>query len=254
MAKLTRRQKTVFLFVTLFVYALSVGLLIRDRYVNLTGDVTTNETAPRIKPPSTEDVVLPPVQQALPASFDIKVPFLVQAPFGNWDSLHQETCEEASLMMVKYFLDGRSFESLEAANEELIDLVGWQTDHGYKVDVAVAELGEIARRYYSLTTARIIEDPTVEDIKREVAAGRPVIVPAAGRELDNPYFTAGGPPYHMVVVRGYTDGEFIVNDPGTRRGEAFRYSHDNLMHSMHDWHGTASQILLGRKAVLVFDS
>jgi hypothetical protein len=46
-----------------------------------------------------------------------------------------------------------------------------------------------------------------------------------GRELKNPNFKAPGPVTHMVLVKGYDykTKEFITNDPGTRRGENYRY-------------------------------
>ena len=47
--------------------------------------------------------------------------------------------------------------------------------------------------------------------------GVPVLLPAAGRLLRNPYFSGQGPLYHMLVVKGYTrDGKIITDDPGTR--------------------------------------
>ncbi len=183
----------------------------------------------------------------------LDVPFMVQAPFANWDALHQETCEEASLMMVRYFRLKQSFGSLQSIDDELKSLVAWQTGKGYEYDVTVKELSRIARDYYSMSSGRIISNPTLNEIKKELADGRPVIIPAAGRLLNNPNFTAGGPPYHMLVIRGYDANGFITNDPGTRRGEKFRYTFDNLMDSIHDWTGNKSTITTGDKAVLVFD-
>ena len=100
-------------------------------------------------------------------------------------------------------------------------------------------------------TYRLIEDPTVDQIKAELVAGRPVIVPAAGRLLGNPYFTAPGPIYHMLVIRGYTQNDqFIVNDPGTSRGESFLYDFDTLLYALHDWNN-GGEITQGRKVVIV---
>lgn len=253
MARLRRRKKTLLFFVALVVYGACVGLLIRERYIRLTTEEPIPEVSVHLTPPKpVTDLTLPPVKQPLPAEATIDVPFMVQAPLGNWDAVHEETCEEASLMMLKYFLAGQAFGSSDAQEQELQKLVHWEADNDYKVDVTVAEVSRIARDYYSLHGGRVIENPSVTDIKAEIAAGRPVIVPAAGQVLKNPYFTPPGPKYHMVVIRGYTDTEFITNDPGTRRGKEFRYPHANLMEAMHDWNST--NILAGRKAVLVFDS
>ena len=91
----------------------------------------------------------------------------------------------------------------------------------------------------------------MEQIKKEIASGRPVIVPAAGRILPNPNFTPPGPKYHMLVIKGYNSTQFITNDQGTRKGDGFVYTYNSLLNALHDW--DPGDILNGRKAVLVFD-
>jgi len=78
---------------------------------------------------------------------------------------------------------------------------------------------------------------SVNDLKRAVANGYPVIVPASGKELPNPNFRNGGPLYHMLVVKGYTADRIITNDPGTHLGADFTYTYDGLMNAAHDWNG-----------------
>lgn len=256
MARVSRRRKTLLLFVALVVYAVTIALLLRDNYNNFVDNLDSPTTTVHVaKPaPKQDPLTLPPVYETVPPEKDLPVPFLVQAPFGIWDELHGEACEEASLMMVKYFLTDKKFNSLADADQEIKDLVNWEGENGYKVDITVSEVGKIARDYYSLGGARIIENPTIDMIKAEIASGRPVIVPAAGRQLGNPNFTAPGPPYHMLVIRGYNETEFITNDPGTRRGEGYKYKFAVIMEAMHDWNGSVSNIDQGPKAVLVFDS
>jgi hypothetical protein len=253
MSKPTRRQRNIVFFVALFVYATLIGLLIRDRYIELANVSNEPVATPRVTTSKKTPVTPPVATKSLPAEVLLDVPFTVQAPFANWDALHQETCEEASLMMVRYFRQEKSFGSLQSIDDELKSLVAWETGRGYEYDVTLKELSRIARDYYSMTSGRVIADPTVEDIKKELAEGRPVILPAAGRLLDNPNFTAGGPPYHMLVIRGYDANGFITNDPGTRRGEKFRYTFENVIDAMHDWTGNKATITSGAKAVLVFD-
>jgi uncharacterized protein YvpB len=88
-------------------------------------------------------------------------------------------------------------------------------------------------------------------IKDELANGRPVIVGAAGKILPNPNFRNGGPNYHMLVVIGYDKNGFITNDPGTRKGQDFRYSFSDLFNAIHNWE--SNNILNGLKEYLVFD-
>jgi uncharacterized protein YvpB len=192
-----------------------------------------------------------PTLSTLPEKASVDVPFLVQAPLANWDALHEESCEEASLIMVRHFLDKTKLGSAEDIDKEITDLVSYEGQNGYKVDVTVSELGEIGRKYYHLSNPRVGKNITINDIKREIAEGRPVIIPAAGKMLPNPYFTGGGPKYHMLVITGYDSKGFITNDPGTRRGHDFRYNYEDLYKAIHDW--DEDNILNGPKNYLVFD-
>ncbi len=88
-------------------------------------------------------------------------------------------------------------------------------------------------------------------MKNELAKGYPIIVPMAGRDLGNPYFSGEGPWYHALVIIGYDKTSFITNDPGTRRGEHYRYKYDVLMNAIHDWTGVKENIRDGRKVALV---
>lgn len=238
------------LYVALVLYLLFIGFLIRDRYLLLNGDVVKEEVTIRPKKPQPKiPATVPP--QALPSSFQLEVPFTTQAPFGIWDDLHGEACEEASLLMVYYYRTGQKFTSKPEADTEIKKLVAWEERSGYKVDLTADELVAVAAGYLKLKTGRVITNPTVEQIKTEIAAGRPVVVPAAGRELKNPNFTPPGPIYHMLVIKGYDKDGFITNDPGTRNGESYRYTFDRMMTAMHDW--DPANILNGQKAVIVFD-
>lgn len=189
-------------------------------------------------------------KKELPNNIFIKVPFGVQAPFANWDQLHEEACEEASLIMMVHFLKNTSIDSQEQMEKEIQDLVSWETAHGYKQDVTMKELAQIAKNYYGLNTTTKY-DITVDDIRTELASDHPVIVPAAGKILPNPNFRNGGPNYHNLVITGYDYQEFITNDPGTRNGENFRYSYESLFNAIHDYN--SENMFLGPKAYLVFE-
>lgn len=187
----------------------------------------------------------------IPRKKIIKVPFTTQAPLVNWDETHEEACEEASLIMVKHFLRNTNIESPESADKEILDLIHFEEQNNYQPDVTTTELNEIARKYYGINSGRVQQNISIDDIKREVAAGKPVIVPAAGKILPNPNFRNGGPVYHMLVIRGYDADGFTTNDPGTRKGEYFRYSFEELYNAIHDW--DPDDIMAGGKNMLVFD-
>ncbi|NMC51521.1 hypothetical protein GYA54_02195 [Candidatus Kuenenbacteria bacterium] len=192
-----------------------------------------------------------PAEELLAKKALIAVPFLSQAPFANWDPLHEDACEEASLIMLKYFLDGKKTITKETGEEEIQALVKYEEENGFSLSITLTELSNLAKSYYGLSNGRVETDINIEKIKEELRAGRPVIVGAAGKILDNPNFKNGGPIYHMLVIKGYDESGFITNDPGTRKGEGFRYTEANLFEAVHDW--DENNILNGQKAYLVFD-
>lgn len=181
--------------------------------------------------------IQPDDEDRYPATYNLAVPFTPQAPFANWDLPYQEACEEASAYMVWMYYQGEPSGLINPndADEAIWELVDFQTDLlGTYMDTTVEETREFIDLFYGLA-ATVVDDPTVEQIKTEIAEGRPVIVPAAGRKLGNPYFSGDGPLYHMIVIKGYTETQFIVNDPGTKRGQDYVYDIDVVMEAMGDW-------------------
>lgn len=203
-------------------------------------------------PPPTSSTSVPKVITALPAEFNLAVPFTPQAPFEDWNLPYKEACEEASVAMVDAFYKGRKFNKASATTE-ILGLVEWQTKIlGHFEDTNAEQTARILRERYGYKNVRVVYEPTLETIKREVAQGRPVILPAAGRLLKNRYFRQPGPVYHMLLVRGWTkDGLIITNDPGTKRGEGYLYKSEVLMNAVHDWNG--GDVLNGRKVMIVVE-
>lgn len=232
----------------------SVESDLSDPVAKETGEVI-EEQEPSVDDPIQEPSVDEPVEEeaTLPVSMNLAVPFTSQAPQGNWDEPYQEACEEASVYMVHAYFTGIDEGKIPAdtAQQDLLKMVEFEMElYGYYKDTTVEQTGMFVELMYG-HTYQVLRDPTVEEIKRKLVQGHPVIVPAAGRLLGNPYFTAPGPLYHMLVIRGYTqDGQFIVNDPGTSRGEAYLYDFDTIMNAMHDWN-EGGEITQGGKVVLV---
>lgn len=169
----------------------------------------------------------------VPAKLELPVLFAQQAPFANWDEVHEETCEEASMIMAaRYFKNQPLTEAI--MEEELQKILKWQEERGYKVDATAEETVRMLIEYFGLE-ASITKEVTADKIKYELSQGNLIIVPAAGRELKNPNFKQSGPIYHMLVIKGYNDSEFITNDPGTRKGNGYRYPYETLLGAIHDW-------------------
>lgn len=192
----------------------------------------------------------------IPKFLDYPVPFASQAPFGVWDDLHQEACEEAAMIMAAKYFEKESI-SPHLMEQAILNLVKWEKENGYQVDSTAEEIVKILTDYFQIK-ARLVTEVNVENIKKELAAGNLIIVPAAGRKLGNPYFRQPGPIYHMLVIRGYNEKEFITNDPGTKRGEGFKYKYQKLIEAIHDWDHqlaeggmTDQEIEQGRKVMIV---
>lgn len=188
-------------------------------------------------------------QKLLPETVNNFVPFTPQAPFGKWDQLHEEACEEASLVMAHYFIEGRELVLSKEAEKDIQDL----TKYIKKDDISVGELKKIAQDYYKHTDWKIIEKPNTIDIKKELAQGNIIIIPLAGREIGNPYYKQPGPLYHMLVINGYNDKKsvFITQDPGTKRGKNYEYKYDTLLNANHDWTGDKNKIKEGVSRILI---
>ncbi|MDD2807064.1 MAG: C39 family peptidase [Patescibacteria group bacterium] len=188
---------------------------------------------------------------------DLKPQFASQAPFGVWDELHGEACEEAS-MIIAYSYVAKKPLTTHTMEQGILDLVNWERANSFGQDLTVVETSKILREYFKVS-ADEINNPNVELIKSILRQGKLIIMPAAGRLLGNPYFQTPGPIYHMLVIRGYDDktGEFITNDPGTRRGDGYRYQYDVLLNAIHDWNHqletngmTDEEMALGVKRVI----
>jgi len=186
----------------------------------------------------------------VPEKFSLNIPFYSQAPFSKWDAFHEDMCEEASLLNAGLYLEDKKL-SLEKYESELQALQKTEKEViGEWKSTTITQTKKLADVFFEgKISAKIIDNPTAENIEAEVAAGNPVIVPLAGRDIGNPNFTPPGPVYHMLVIKGYDSKNFIANDVGTRKGESYVYKKEVIMENMHDWN--EKDIHLGGKRVLV---
>lgn len=188
---------------------------------------------------------------AIPGKISIKVPFTSQAPFGVWDQKHEEACEEAAIIILKYYLDKKDL-TKEIAEKEIQRMIDFEIkNYGDYKDSDAEQIVKLAKDFYGIENIKAVYDFEKEDIKKELAKGNPIIIPAAGRELGNPYYTQPGPLYHMLVLIGYSGDQIITNDPGTRRGEGYWYDINVLYDAIHDFPGDKNKIRGGRKAMIV---
>lgn len=166
----------------------------------------------------------------------LPVPFTTQAPNFNWGQPWQDACEETAIAMVDYFYSNKKF-TPASAEKSILEIINAKNNFiGKSLDENAKTIIDIINGFLAWE-AYLVKNPALEQLKNEIDNGRPIIVPVHGKYLRNPYFRNGGPDYHSIVISGYDDekNEFIVEEPGTRRGLDFRYSYDTIMNAMHDF-------------------
>lgn len=209
-------------------------------------------SAPSVPSSESSESVESSESSSLPPSVLLRVPFGAQAPHGNWDPPYDEACEEASLILAQAFFADESNLSAQEMDRRILELVDWETRAGLPIDITMAQLKDVAAQRYGLKTT-LVDDPSVDDIKQALAAGHPVIVPLAGQDIGNPYYSGDGPPYHVLVIIGYDERNFITQDVGTKRGEQYAYRYDVIMSALHDWTGSTATIRTGAKRALIIE-
>jgi len=236
----------IIIIIALFIYAILDIYFVKKEY-----SITGSDKHPFIEQikKDVDEEVTPIELPDLPESAYIDLPFISQSPFATWDALHEDVCEEASLLMIKYQKENKNNISKTEADQDIKLMVAYEKSNEYETSITLEELNQVSKSYLGFS-GEVIDNISIDDIKVELANGKPVIVGAAGKTLDNPNFRNGGPNYHMLVIIGYDADGFITNDPGTRKGENYRYSYENLYESIHDWN--PDNILEGKKNYLVF--
>jgi hypothetical protein len=186
-----------------------------------------------------------------PGSVRLTMDFASQAPLGSWDPPYDEACEESSLVIVRHFLEQTPLDPT-IMNQDILAMVDHEKSKGLPVDIDMLQLAQVARDMFGYD-ATVVEggDVTIARIETELAKGNPVILPLAGQDIGNPYYSGDGPPYHVLVVVGYGGSNFVTHDVGTKRGEYYSYRKETLMSAIHDWNGSVDTIRTGPKRMLV---
>ncbi|MCL5093922.1 MAG: C39 family peptidase [Patescibacteria group bacterium] len=182
----------------------------------------------------------------------IEVPYTVQAPYANWN-IHEESCEEAASLMYYYFLNGQTTFNgstiipLATADAEFIKMKNWQVArYGKEPDLSTEAWGKFMTDYYGFKYKNF-KNITAEDIKREISAGHPVVVPVITHGLQNPHY-GRQPSYHLLLIKGYKPEGVITNDAGVKEGENYFYTWDILFKAID---AQTPQMKQGREMTIV---
>ena len=152
------------------------------------------------------------------------------------------------LMASRYFI-GESITSPRDADTGMAQIVDWENKNiGVSDSISAEQTARVAKEFLNLN-ARIIANPTAKDIEEVISKNSLVLVPAAGQQLGNPFYTAPGPLYHMLVLKGYTNSQFITNDPGTIHGENYPYDFEKILSANHDWN--SGNVTTGARVMVV---
>lgn len=203
------------------------------------------------KPLALTTPVVTPVAQPQPLTtvppkekVDLPVPHIWEIPDGVWVKPWNNACEEAAIVNVEEFYLNRGEVKLPAKEikTKLLPLFAWEDKtFGSNADTDSKRTNRIINEYSSFE-GTIKENPTLEEMKAELAAGHPIISFHYGYDMKNPHhrFRRGGSSYHVVTITGYDDttGEFMVNDSELKDALDYRYPYAIIMGSLHDFDHT----------------
>jgi uncharacterized protein YvpB len=206
--------------------------------------------------------------EAVLSQVTLSVPYINEAPDDNWVGPWKNACEDASMAMVENFYLGKTTVKISEAKNFMIAMFTRQSKlWGSNADADASRTARLINDY-TVYNAIIKDNPTVEEIKKEIQQKRPVISLHYGFDLKNkniPFVPAPrGSSYHMMVIIGYDDDtrEFITNDTGDRiTGKEHRYGYDLFINTLHDFiftqrqaNGPARVIFTYPKLVKLVDS
>ncbi len=197
------------------------------------------------EPKPTESIIIPPTLSPTTTlkprtSQKLPVPYVNEAPAGDWSGPWKNACEEASIAMVEYFYQGKTSVTIKEAEAFMTMLFQKQNaKYGDNVNSDGVQFKYLIDNFTSFKS-EIFRNPTIEQIKKELDEEHPVISLHYGFALKNPNipFLPSGTSYHAMVIIGYDDAtrEFIVNDDGDpKAGAGHRYGYDLFMNSLHEY-------------------
>lgn len=165
-------------------------------------------------------------------SIELDVPYASQAPYGQWKEPWDEACEETSATMIDAYYKDQDHLPVEEVKKVVESMIEWEKTNQIPIEDTDANQTTSLINNTTSFKAEIKTNPTVEEIKNELNAKRPVIA------LINMYTLYSeetkGDSYHVLVITGYNERRkvFIVNDPARSKKE---YGYDTLLHALHDF-------------------
>jgi len=171
----------------------------------------------------------------------LPVPFTSQIPNGSWSKPWNNACEEASIIMTEGYYYGYS----DIIPKKIaIDNIGSlfkieDRVFGFNADTDAAHTALLINKYTDFS-AKIVDNPSLDQIKNQIDIGRPVISFHYAKNLENKNhrWRTGSSYYHVMVLVGYDDFKqnFLVHDSGDpNTGNFYQYSYKGIMESLKDF-------------------
>jgi hypothetical protein len=190
-------------------------------------------TAVVIRAPTAASATAAPTPvPTLPASVFVKVPYTSQFPFNQFGAgdPHENYCEAAALEMVSQYFKGDTRDRIPPgeADSGMGGIVSVERkDFPNVTDLPLTSVAAVGTQLFGLKPT--VSPVDLDQIERNVAAGRPVLVPvmthlANGSKIAPFYGNTGV--YHVIVITGYDSakGLLYTNDAGFIQGQNFSYT------------------------------
>lgn len=179
----------------------------------------------------------------LPEEKEIDVKFYSQFPLDistwiKYEEPYQNFCEESSLLNWYYHLLGIE-PDLKEYNKDLLKLkeleeilFEWWYKHTSIQDTLKLL---IAFQEEQNIFWEIIENPSIKIIKEHINKWNLIIAPLYWKWLSNNLFIDWWPIYHNLLIKWYTEENFITNEVWVSKWDAFKYNQTELMENIHNY-------------------
>ncbi|OGH94625.1 MAG: hypothetical protein A2538_04295 [Candidatus Magasanikbacteria bacterium RIFOXYD2_FULL_41_14] len=193
-----------------------------------------------------KEVVPTPAPSVSNDVVNLQIPYINEAPENQWVGSWKNACEEAVITMMEQYYTKKTTLTI-AEGERFMQILFDAQKSAYGSDAnsdTIRTLFLIDN--YSSFGATLKTNPTLDGIKQELLAGRPVMAFHYGFDLRNHNipFLATGSSYHTTLIKGFDDAnqQFITHDPGDEiDGPDHRYGYEIFMNSLRDYNYSNSK-------------
>ncbi len=164
----------------------------------------------------------------IPKEKILDIKFYAQAINWNFDPPYLNFCEEASILNWYYYLVWKR-PSLSDYDKDLWKMKKYE-DKNFEWWYRHTSLQESKKLLKAFqweneeVFAEIIENPTIEIIKENIAKWNPILIPTYWKWLKNIHFTWGWATYHNLLIKWYKDDIFVTNEVWTSRWNNYEYN------------------------------